>query len=159
MAEPHDADLIPDEIRRLLGDDWDYHADVEPVMAEGQIHSMACKARYHDGRLVVDVNVDRGAYSILVGTDRPDDMYPFEDVAVHRNWSNAADLHTLIANDDNEAVIEPLMPWRQALQLLNNNAGVLNDLFAPENGQLRDGLRAVACKFRNAAWPGVDWPD
>ena len=159
MAEPHDADLIPDEIRHLLGDDWDYHADVEPEMVEGQIYSMACEARYPDGCLVVDVNVDRGAYSILVGTDRPDDMYPFEDVAVYREWASFADLCALIANDDNEAVIEPLMPWPQALQFLNNNAGDLNALFAPENGQLRDGLRAIARAFRNAAWPGVDWPD
>ena len=145
MIEPHNAHF--DQIRRLLGDDWNCHTNGDPVMAGGRIHSMACEARYRYGSLVLYVNVDRGAYSILVGTDRPDDMYPFEDLAVHFQWRDVEDLHRMIDDD----LVQPLMPLPEAIQLLVDNAADLDAGFALENAQLRNGLRKVAHQF-HVAW-------
>ena len=144
MTEPYNAYL--DQIRDILDDGWNWHTNGRPVMAGDHIYSMVCKARYRPGSLVVYVNVDRGAYSILVGTDRPDDMYPFEDLAVHRRWCDAEDLHRMI--DD---AVQPLMPFPEALQLLVDNADDLDAGFALENAQMRNGLREVAHQF-HAAW-------
>ena len=145
MIEPYNAYL--DQIRDLLGDGWNWHTNGRPVMAGGHIYSMACEARYRLGSLVVYVNVDRGAYSILVGTDRPDDMYPFEDLAVHCRWCDVEDLHRMIDDD----AVQPLMPLPEALELLADNAADLNAGFALENAQMRNGLREVAYQF-HVAW-------
>ena len=70
MAEPynaHAAEIDPDEIRRRLGDGWRSRKVGELVVkAEPHlIYAMICEARYGEN-LVVHVNVDRGACSILV---------------------------------------------------------------------------------------------
>ena len=152
MAEPDNADSVHLRvIQAPLGDGWDCRANGKPVTTGDFIHSMACEARYLGGhrRLVVHVNVDRGAYSILVGTGRPDDMYPFEDVAVHYGCRDVEDLHGMIHND----AVQPLMPLPEALQFLNNNADRLDVGFAPEDDGLRNGLKAVARRFHDA-WHG-----
>ncbi len=159
MAEPHNADpVLIDRIQYLRDAGWDcrYHTNGEPVMVGDVVYAMACEARYLGGhrRLVVHLNVDRGACSILVGTDRPDDMYPFEDLAVHYDQRQIQDLYGMI---DNEAV-EPLMPLSEALHFLSDNAEELDADFAPEDDRLRKELREVADQFHHAAWKRIERP-
>ena len=153
MPVPYNADPVHVRvIQAPLGDGWDCHAIGKTVMVRDDIYSMACEARYcHGHGLVVYVNVDRGAYSILVGTGRPDDMYPFEDVAVHCGWCEPGDLHGMINND----AVQPLMPLPEALHFLSDNAEYLDAEFAPESDHLRNGLRKVADQF-HAAWNAIE---
>ena len=152
MNEHHNANLDRiSDIQDLLDEAlWEYdRANVNPVMAGGYIHSMVCEARYRGGtHLVVHVNVDRGAYSILVGTGQPDDMYPFEDVAVLFGSSSFQRLLDLIKMD----TVRPLMSVQQARQFLDAHAGRLDAGFGPGIRNLRDELRKIARRFHNAAW-------
>ena len=151
MTEPRDArpaDVGPGDVRRLLGGGWDCRFDDGPAAAGGRVRSAACRARRRDCGLVVHVDIDRGAFSILVGTG-PDDMHPFEDLAVHLRWSDAERLRGLI-DDDGGRAAEPLMPLPRALGLLAAHARDIADGFARRDDDLRNGLRQAADRFRDA---------
>ena len=150
MTEPRDArpaDIGPGDVRRLLGDGWDCRFDDGPATAGGRV----CRARRRDCGLVVHVVVDRGAFSILVGAG-PDDMHPFEDLAVHLRWFDAERLRGLIDGDGDRAV-EPPMPLPRALGLLAAHARDIADGFARRDDGLRNGLREAADRFHDA-WDG-----
>ena len=152
-AEPGDADSGPfAEVQRLLGAGWScgHRPGGEPPAAGDDLFAMSCEARHRGGRLVVHVDVDRGARSILVGTGQPDDMHPFEDLAVHRGWLEEQGLRGMA----DEEGVRPLMPLEEALRLLGDNADGLDAGFAPGNTRLRRGLREVADRS-HAAWDRV----
>ena len=138
--------ITEDELRSLFGDAW-----VCKVNDDGQGRSMTCKARRRNGVLVVNVHVDGDTYSILVGTDRPLDEYPFDDLAVQRGWTTKEKVQSLIPADDNDPGISPLMPLPDAIRLLNDNADDLDGLFSLDGGQMRDDLRAIAREFHEAS--------
>ena len=159
MAEPHSVQLpksvqdLRSKVSDLLGNDWTLSAhDHLTTTHEGDecVYSMACVAHY-GVNLVVRINFDRGLCSILVGTDRPGDLYPFEDLAVHYRLLSIDDLHDMITVDPGGEEFEPPVAFRTALKFLSTKADDLNCGFAPENVQLRQNLERIAMTFR-AAW-------
>ena len=105
---------------------------------------MAC---YQGGNLVVYVNVDRGANSILVGTNQAGDLYPFEDLAICCGWADRGRLHEMFDTDPGKEFV----PLAEALNFLSCHAGDLDSRFAPGRDELRNELRETAARF-HADW-------
>ena len=138
---------------KLLGSKWDLSVHdhlAAPRDGQDYLHSIACIARYGDN-LVVHVNIDRSLHSVLVGTDQPGDIYPFEDVAVSYDCVSNGDLNAMIAADPGADDFRPLIPLQESLEFLASSADRLDQDFAPGTEDLRRRLGGIADSFQ-AAW-------
>ena len=130
---------------------WDVRHKIAPTVSDdtGEVHSMSCVARRRSARnpLVLDISVSRGDQCVLLGTSRPpdqqpDNWYPFEDVAVHYGWRGFERLQKTI-----DEVPKPLVPLREALRMLNDNAASLQADLAPGERETDNALQDIARRF------------
>lgn len=149
---PESVGHFRDRLARELGSGWKLSVqDHLTGTHEGKehIHSLVCVASFGEN-LLVRFNFDRGRPSLLVGTRREADLYPFEDVAVHYGLAAKKDLHAMIVADPAVDAFAPLVSMADTIRFLAENAGELDRDFAPEDLDLRPRLRAIGDSFRTA---------
>ena len=150
---PDSVGHFRDRLARTLGPAWELSVQDHLTGTHGgkeHIHSLVCTASFGDN-LLVRINFDRGRPSLLIGTGRDADLYPFEDVAVHYGLATTKDLHAMIEADPGDDVYAPLVSMPDTIQFLAENAAELDRDFAPEDSDIRLQLRDIGESFR-VAW-------